>query len=42
MLAKPSEPRLSPGTVVLAAMLPDLLEPIFTVGGLERVLDRDG
>jgi hypothetical protein len=31
------EPRLSLGTLILAAMLPDLLWPVFTVAGLERV-----
>lgn len=37
LLGKRVEPKLSLGTLVLAAMLPDLLWPIFTLGGFERV-----
>jgi len=37
LLAKRIEPRISLGTLVLAAMVPDLLWPNFTAAGLERV-----
>jgi hypothetical protein len=36
-LTKRFEPTLSLGTLVLAAMLPDLLWPLFTLAGLEHV-----
>jgi hypothetical protein len=41
-VAKRVEPTLSLGTLVLAAMLPDLLWPVFTFMGLERVNFGDG
>jgi hypothetical protein len=41
-LAKRADPALPLGTLVLAAMLPDLLWPVFTAAGLERVAFGSG
>lgn len=36
------EPKLSLGTLVLAAMLPDLLWPVFSIAGVEYVVGKTG
>ncbi|MGH9972235.1 MAG: hypothetical protein ACREBG_31195 [Pyrinomonadaceae bacterium] len=41
-VAKRVEPQISLGTLVMAAMLPDLLWPIFTIAGLEYKSDKSG
>lgn len=42
LVGKRIEPKLSLGTLVLAAMLPDILWPIFSIAGIEYVAARPG